>query len=716
MAQVGPLARSPLDGSGVREVGVFEVRTTGTVEHACTITALGAVLEDGRGPAERSLLLPAEPERRRTGSASAAERSAWEFDGAVVRVQVPFAPGTSLYGTGLVPGPLLRNGRSTVLWNTDAWCYGEESPSLYQSHSYALALLPNGRAVGLLADTPRRGAILCAEDGVEMQFEAEPFWLYRIEAAHPLEVYKGLAALIGTIELPPRWALGYHQCRWSYMDEGEVRALAAEFRARKIPCDALWLDIDYMRGLRVFTVDRERFPDLAGLTGDLEREGFKTVAIVDPGVAVDPSYDISREGIAGDHFVQDSRGALVRGRVWPGSCHFPDFTREETRAWWSERVCRFVRETGLAGLWNDMNEPSVFRVPTRTLPEGARHRGLGGGTHGRFHNLYGALMAESTRAGLVRARPDRRPFVLTRAAHVASARHSATWTGDNQSRWEDLRASIPMVLNLGLSGQPFSGPDVGGFLGDPDEELFVRWFELGAYLPFFRGHSEKSSCRKEPWAFGAAAEAHVRAAIERRMALLPYLATCFHAAAESGVAVARPLWMADPRDPELRGIDDAFLLGGDLLVAPVVEAGVRQRTVRLPSNPGGGWYGFPAGETRLTRKRVRVPAALGTTPVFARAGSIIALGEVRRAASDGFGESLTLHVFLDRRGEAEGGMVEGPVDGPATGSANGEANRIVRWRASFRDARLKLEEDTSGTFFPPQRGVAIQVHGAPLRT
>jgi alpha-glucosidase len=570
--------------------------------------------------------------------------------------------------------------------------------------------------VGLLADTFRRGAIHCAADGVEMQFEEEPFALYRVEVDSPAEATRALAALVGTIEMPPVWALGYHQCRWSYGDVEEVRSLARELRARKIPCDALWLDIDYMDRFRAFTVDRERFPDLEGLTEELRGQGFRTVAILDPGIVADRGDETCQNGLDGGHFVQDARGRPAKGRVWPGICHFPDFTRAETRDWWADRAAEFVRATGLDGLWIDMNEPSVFKSPARTLADSARHRGLGGGTHARFHNLYGRLMAQATRDALLRARPEQRPFVLTRANHLGGARFAATWTGDNQSRWEDLRASIAMVLSLGLSGQPFSGADTGGFHGDPDPELFARWFELAALLPFFRGHSEKDACRKEPWSFGPSTEAHVRAAIERRMRLMPYLYTAFRDAHETGQPVARPLFFADPSDARLRDIDDSFLLGDDLLVAPVVEPAVSKRRVVLPRSEGGGWYAFPDGNRLLVEGELEVAAPLGSIPLFARAGSIVPIVPARAnigveplpSTRSNVGPVLELHVFLDRHGIARGRLYEDAGDGH--GHRRGEF-RDTRMTARLAEDAVRLETHGEGAWEPTSRETRIVVHG-----
>jgi alpha-glucosidase len=709
MAQVGPLSERPLDGSGIAEVRELCARTTGTVSHGCEIRAFAPVTDDGRAPREPSLVLAHAPVLEPVAPASTTARDRppiFEYDGAVVRCQVRFRRGTSFYGTGEVAGPLERTGRSVMLWNTDAWCYGEETPALYQSHPFVLCVQRDGSSVGLLADAFRRGAIRCASDGVELQFEDEPFVLYRIEGDHPAEVVRGLAALVGTINLPPLWALGYHQCRWSYASAAELRALASEFRARGIPCDALWLDIDHMDRFRTFTWDRERFPDPPGLTRELRARGFRTVAIQDPGIAADPRDPTCASGLEGGHFVQSARGRPARGRVWPGTCYFPDFTREETRAWWAERVSASVRAGALDGLWNDMNEPSVFHVPSRTLAEDCSHRGAGGGSHGRFHNLYGRFMVEATHAGLVRAKPEARPFLLTRSNHLGGARFAATWTGDNHSRWEDLRWAIAMTLNLGLSGQPFAGPDAGGFAGQPDEEQFVRWFELCAYLPFFRGHAQKSAPRKEPWALGPVAEAHVRAAVQRRMRLLPTLYALFKEAQECGLPVVRPLFFADPSDAALRGVDDAFLLGDALLVAPVLAARTTQRFVRLP-RVRGGWFRHAQGGPPLAGGRVRVAAPLGSTPVFARAGTIVIEESLPREHTNMPSAGLTLHVYLDDEGRATGRSYEDEGDGIAWRAGR---CRDARLYARWSDAQLELEEELQGDWPGPARARSAIVY------
>ncbi|MEM9374300.1 MAG: TIM-barrel domain-containing protein, partial [Planctomycetota bacterium] len=372
----------------------------------------------------------------------------------------------SLYGTGEVPGSLLRNGTTTLCWNADAPAYSDETESLYQSHPWVLGVREDGSAFGVLAETTHACEIDLRRR-IEFRSLGPAFSVIVIERDHPEQVVQELARLTGTIDMPPIWALGYHQCRWSYNPESRVREIAQDFREKQVPCDVIWFDIDYMDGFRVFTVDDEQFPDPKGLVDDLRADGFKAIWMIDPGVKVDENDPVYTALHLGTHGVKDVNGKPFHGSVWPGLCAFPDFLNARTRAWWAELFKDFV-EIGVDGVWNDMNEPAVFgKDGQSTMPDDNWHDAdeeLGGpGDHAQHHNIYGMQMARATREGLLQAQPERRPFVLTRAGAVGSHRYAATWTGDNISDWQHLSWSVPMTLNLALSGQPFAGPDIGGF-------------------------------------------------------------------------------------------------------------------------------------------------------------------------------------------------------------------------------------------------------------
>ncbi len=616
----------------------------------------------------------------------------------VVRADVE--PGTSLYGLGEHAGSLLRNGARRTCWTTDAFEYTDRTPALYQAHPWVLGVRRDGTASGVLVETTWR----CEVDlrrGIVFRHEGPSAPAVVIEGDSADAVVRALAELTGRIPLPPRWALGYHQSRWSYEPASRVLALAREFRERSMPCDAIWLDIDYMIGFRCFTFDKGKFPDPAGLFAHLHAMGFRAVCMVDPGIKFDPGYRVYHEGHAGGHFIKDHAGHEFHGKVWPGPCAFPDFTRERTRRWWGGLYREFLAH-GVDGVWNDMNEPAVFDAPGKTMPADNRHNAdadLGGpGPHARYHNVYGLLMARATREGMEQARPDRRAFVLTRANFLGGQRYAATWTGDNMSDWRHLAWSIPMTLNLGLSGQPFSGPDIGGFSGNADADLFARWMGIGALLPFARGHSIKDSKDHEPWSFGPGCERACRLALERRYRLLPYLYTLFEESSRTGAPVVRPLFFAAPLEPALRAGDDAFLLGGDVLVRADVRApgGVAPSPSPMPP---GLWRAFePASEDDPALPRL-----------FVRAGAIVPLGPSIQHTHEPPADPLTLVVSLDADGFAAGALYEDAGDGP--GYAAGEFRR-THFEARREHGRVVIRAiSVEGAHAVPPRRVDVAVLG-----
>ncbi len=538
---------------------------------------------------------------------------------------------SSFYGTGEQAGPMLRNGTRKTLWNNDHFDYTANSKNLYQSHPFVFAMRPDGSAVGVIVETTYRCDVELNGKARFIVHGPSPA-VTIIERESPQELIRALHRLIGKIPMPPKWALGYHQCRWSYEPDSKLKEIAAEFRSRHIPCDCLWFDIDYMDGFRCFTFDAQKFPKVKELNSELAATGFKTIYMIDCGIKVDPEYSVYQQGRDAQHFVADARGGEYHGEVWPGDCAFPDFTKRVTREWWAGLYQEFL-SCGIDGVWNDMNEPAVFKGIEKTMPINNRHAAdaeLGGpGTHARYHNLYGMQMIRATREGVARAMPTKRPFVLTRSNFLGGQRYAATWTGDNRSDWNHLRWSIPMVINMSLSGQPFVGPDIGGFIGNADGELFARWMGIGALLPFARAHSEKTTLPHEPWAFGEQCERVCRLALERRYRLLPYLYTVFHAAATTGDPVVRPVFFADPANPRLRAVDDAFLLGPDLLVMCDVHPGSARRSDEPLLE---GW------------KRIEVTAETDASlpRLYLRPGAVLPLGPKREWTTQEVPETLEL--------------------------------------------------------------------------
>jgi len=415
------------------------------------------------------------------------------------------------------------------------------------------------------------------------------------------------------------FALGYQQCRYSYYPESQVREIASEFRKRKIPADVIYLDIDYQDRNRPFTVDAQRFPNFAGMVKDLRAEGFKLVTITDLHIAKVPGSTPYDEGIKAGYFVKNPDGSVYVGKVWPGDSVFPDFTREEVRRWWGTLYSDFMKD-GVRGFWNDMNEPSVFLVPSKTMPLDSVHNVEGRKTdHREVHNVFGMENARATHEGLLRLEPDQRPFVLTRAAYAGTERYAATWTGDNTASWNHMRISVPQLLNLGLSGYAFVGDDIGGFNGSPTPELLTRWMELGAFNPIYRNHAAKGTRFREPWVDGPEHESIRRRYIETRYELLPYIYTSMEETSRSGIPLMRPLFLEFPDQPSVALNDQEFMFGDDLLVAPKVWPFLDPYTITFPT---GDWYDFWTG-AKISAQTLSVNPGLDTLPVYVRAGSII---------------------------------------------------------------------------------------------
>jgi alpha-glucosidase len=536
--------------------------------------------------------------------------------------------------------------------------------------------------------------------GVTFLVEGPAFPVYLFEGSSPQDVLIRLTDFIGRMELPPMWALGYQQSRYSYYPDSAVRALANEFRSRDIPCDVIWMDIDYMDGYRVFTFDPFGFPDPAALNSDLHGLGYHAVWMIDPGVKVESGYFVDDQGSAGDHWVQTAQGGWYEGDVWPGACHFPDYTRPETRSWWAGLYGDFMA-LGIDGVWNDMNEPAVFNVASKTMPEDNWHRGGGGlpaGPHSQYHNVYGMLMVESTRDGVMAANPDKRPFVLSRANYIGGHRYAAMWTGDNVANWEHLYYSTPMTLNMGLSGQPFAGPDIGGYIDDGTAALFARWMGVGVFMPFCRAHSDSSGMDKEPWSFGSTTEATCKTAIERRYRLMPYFYTLFQEAVETGLPVARPVFFADPTDLNLREEDVAFMLGADLVVVPNVTQ--NPGSAPTPALPSGIWRTISlVGEDST--------ADVDQPDLRVRGGAIVPLGPVMEYVGEAALDPLTLVVCLDQSGSAEGWLYED--DGEGYDYLAGDY-RLARYTATQSGSDVTIEvSEVEGLMPAPVRPVNIEI-------
>jgi len=580
-----------------------------------------------------------------------------EFDGFVkLRPE-----GERYFACGERTAGLEKTGTRQVFWNVDPPAGHTASfNNLYTSIPFVLCL-HEGRAHGVFYDHPGRIELdLAKADPGRVTVEAsDDLKVYVLLGPTPAAVLERYTALTGRTPMPPLWALGNQQSRWSYMDADEVRSIAAEFRARSIPCDVVYLDIDHMDGYRVFTWSDERFPDPAGLIASLREDGFRVVTITDPGVKVDESYDVYVTGRDGGFFCLTADGEEYQNVVWPGMCAFPDFTNPAVREWWGAQHS-VLTDAGVAGVWCDMNEPAMFVPRQSTMPEDVVHPGGGRArTHAEVHNAYGSLMAEAARGGLARLRPDARPFVISRAGYAGLQQHALQWTGDNSSWWEHLWMSMPQLQNLGLSGIAWSGVDVGGFFGDCDGELLARWTEFGIFQPFCRNHSAMGTARQEPWAFGEPWESLCRAMLELRMQLVPYLYTAFEECHRTGAPILRPLLFDHPDDPVTYTADDEFLLGSSILVAPITRPGIEHRYVYLPA---GSWAHWWTGEVIEGPAHILAHAPLGQPAVYVRSNTPLPLYPALQHTGE-VPDSLTWRVFVGGSASGSSSLYEDAGDG-----------------------------------------------------
>jgi alpha-glucosidase len=614
----------------------------------------------------------------------------------------------SYFGFGEKAGSLGRKWKSMSMWNSDIPAYRADTDPLYQSIPFFYGIR-NGTSYGIFFDNTYFSYFnMGKENPDQYSFGALDGELnyYFIYGPTPAEVLRKYARLTGTMPLPPKWAIAYQQCRYSYYPESRVREIASTFRSKKIPCDVIYLDIDYMDGYRCFTWDKTRFPDPKKLVGDLSEEGFKMVTIIDPGIKQEEGYWVYDEGIKGNHFVKYPDGRYFSGRVWPGMCLFPDFTRKETREWWGT-LYKGLIGTGIRGFWNDMNEPAVFDVPTKTMDLNVVHddRGLVS-DHRKNHNVYGMQMARGTREGMLKLRPNERPFVLTRASYAGGHRYAAAWTGDNISSWEHLELAVPMCLNLSISGQPFVGTDIGGFVGSPGGELYTRWLQLGVFTPLMRTHTEKGTPDQEPWSFGAAYEKINKKSIELRYRLLPYIYSQFYQASRTGIPLMRPLFFDFPGDKNTYWNNRDFLFGDAFLVAPVLWPGSTKRDVRLPS---GDWYDYWTGEKFLGLTTVRVDAPIDRIPLFVKAGSIIPTQQVVQYSDEAPVDPLTLQVFPSA-GSLSTMYEDDGISFDYQGGQYCLRAMASRSDSAFHELVLSTPE---GSYRPPARRLSVEFHAAP---
>lgn len=602
----------------------------------------------------------------------------------------------AFYGLGDKTGFLNKRGYEYEMWNTDdPMPHVESYKSLYKSIPFLIVLRKNC-VFGMYFNNPYKSYYdLGKEDSNYYYFASNDGALdyYFIYGKNMKEVITEYTYLTGRTPRPPMWSLGYHQSRWGYDTAEEVYEIAQQFRQRKIPCDTMHLDLSYMEGCRIFTWNKKNFKDPEQFLKEIYDKGFHVVPIIDPGVKVEKGYSIYEEGVAKDCFAKTSEGDIYTNEVWPGEVAYPNFINATVRKWWGEKH-KDLLDMKITGIWNDMNEPAsfegeipenvMFKKDAIVLREASNSLNSGYLMHKQIHNLYGHFMAKATFEG-VQEYTGKRPFILTRACFSGTQKYAAVWTGDNHSLWAHLQMSIPQLCNLGLSGFPFVGCDVGGYGSDVTKELLVRWYQVGCFYPFFRNHNTLSSRSQEPWVFDEESLEIINTYIRLRYQLLPYIYDSFIQEEQTGLPILRPLILEYEDDPMVQNLNDEFMVGENILVAPIVEQGKTYRAIYLPE---GEWIDYWT-EEKITGKQVILKEApLSICPIYVKVGSIIPMYEVMQYVGEKSVKRLILNVY-----EKAGSYTHYQDNGEDYSYQQGEYNR---YQFTVKDNILYAEKTYKG--------------------
>ncbi len=632
-----------------------------------------------------------------------AESGGMHWKGKSFTVTKRMKKNTCFYGMGEKAHGLNKRGLRYVMWNTDNPDYDSESDPLYQSIPFFI-VLDDDMAYGVFLDNTYKtwfdfGRTIAgsyafgAPDG--------PVDYYIFYGPTIQDVIEGYTKITGKPHFIPKWALGHQHSRWmEYESDEDILKVARGLREHKIPCDTIVLDILYMDQFKIFTWDPEVFPNPRKLSNQLSERGFKTMTIIDPGVKKEEGYFVFDEGVKKDYFLKKEDGSLFVGLVWPGLTVFPVFSRQEVRNWFGIYYQKQPKWGVSNSSWIDMNEPSVHEGLQNEYSISEAVTKEGEPWEPRLRNVYGLCMAEAAFYGLREAYPGERPFLLTRSGFAGYQRYSATWTGDNKSTWEYLRLSIPMILNLGLSGVPFSGADIGGFGGDVTAELLARWYQLGSFYPFSRNHSQIETRRQEPWLFGDEVSQIASKYISLRYRFMRYLYSLAWLASETGSPIMKPLVLEFQEDENTHEIDTEFLVGSFLLIAPILHEGKTERNVYLPE---GFWYDYWTSERFEGPMSFEVSAPLDTMPIYCRGGSVLPAGQVIQNCQESQGDVLLL-IYPDGNGSIIFYQDDGILEDGAY------AKTRIQVESDVESVLIRLDE-REGTWNPPAEKLILEVRG-----
>jgi len=635
----------------------------------------------------------------------------YEYGGDIVKMSKTTFEGESYYGLGDKPVNNNLKGKRFENWVTDSYAFMRGTDPIYKAIPFYTGI-HHKKAYGIFFDNTFRTFFdFCQERRNVASFWAQGGEMnyYFIYGPQMRDVVANYTDLTGRPhQLPPLWALGYHQSKWSYYPESKVKDVTNKLRDLKIPCDAIYLDIDYMDGFRCFTWNKDYFPDPKRMVKELSDNGFKTIVIIDPGIKIDPNYSVFKEGLEKNYFCKRADGPYMKGKVWPGECYFPDFTSAKVREWWSDLFKELIEDIGVKGVWNDMNEPAVMDVPGKSFPDDVRHSYDGNHcSHRKAHNVYGMQMARATYQGLKKFSYPKRPFVITRAAYAGTQRYTSTWTGDNSATWDHLSIANAQAQRMCMSGFSFVGSDIGGFAEQPNGELYARWIQLGVFHPFCRTHSSGDHGEQEPYSFDDNVTNIVRKFIEIRYQLLPYLYTAFWRYINEGVPILKSLVLFDQDDLQTHHRNDEFIFGEKILVCPILEPNAKGRRMFIPR---GKWYNFWNCKLILGGEEVWVDADIDSMPIFIKEGAIIPKYPIQQYVGEKTIDQLKLEVFY-KLGNEKSQVFEDAHDG----------YDYKKGKFSLRNFSLVGKEDTltiqqfkSGTFIPSYLTFEIKFYGLPF--
>lgn len=550
--------------------------------------------------------------------------------------------GERFVGMGESLGNLDRYASVVTTWNVDNYKYDNDKIPMYISIPFYMGIFKD-KVYGMYYDNSYKGTFNFGAsntrfssvtfDGGDMDY----FFMYDESIPKVIEHY---TSLTGRMPLPPKWSIGYHQSRNSYYPESQVMYIANTFRNKKIPLDCIVLDADYLVEYEPFRINTNRFPDMKGMAARLADMGIELTASVNPGIKIDSTYDAYHDGLKKDVFLRYTDNVLYKADIWPNMNYYPDFTKPKSRQWWADQM-KVYQDVGINGYWNDMNEPAIGgqSMPDNVVfdYDGRKSTPL------ESHNLYGFQMARSSFESFQKYGGNKRPFVMTRSGFAGIQRYATVWSGDNQAKDEHILLGVLLNNQMGLSGIPFVGPDLGGYIGEATKEMYTRWVEVGVFSPYLRNHRGQYQMANEPWAYGEEAEAISKTYIEFRYQMMPYLYSKFYETSKTGIPIARSLCLDYPFDSNVYSLNYQyqFIFGDALLISPLTSK-EKSKTIYFPK---GQWYNIFTDEKIEGGQELLKDFPLYNLPLYVKESAIIPLQSITQSAQEKPTDVLFVHVY-----------------------------------------------------------------------